>query len=345
MSAIRTRPLGRTGLRVTELGFGTAPLGGFRGRVPERDGTRTLEDAWAGGVRYFDTAPFYGYGRAELLVGHLLRDRPRDDYVLSTKVGRVLRPLGDAPPPREHRTGGLGFTADWDYSYDGVMRSLEQSMMRTGLTRFDVVLVHDLDAFIHRDPASLERHYAVALAGAFRALATLREQGVARAIGAGLNEATTCARLLRDTDLDCVLLAGRFTLLDQTACDEVIPLCRERGVAMIAGGPFNSGILAAVPREGATYHYGAVPPRVLERARKLDGVARRNGVALPAAALQFALRSPVVAAVVPGARSVAEQRAIRDGYDAAIPGAFWQEIVELGLVRPDAFPQYEDGER
>jgi D-threo-aldose 1-dehydrogenase len=341
MNEIATRPLGRTGLRVTELGFGTAPLGGFRGRVPEREGTATLEEAWAEGIRYFDTAPFYGYGRAELLTGQLLRDFPRDDYVVSTKVGRVLRPLRDASAPPEHRHGGLDFTADFDYSYEGVMRSVEQSMLRTGLTRFDVLLVHDLDTFIHRERAALEHHYAIALDGAFRALAALRQQGIVRAIGVGVNEPTTCARLLRDADLDCVLLAGRFTLLDQTACDEVMPLCRQRGVAMIAGGPFNSGILATTPREGAAYHYGAVPREVLERARSLDAAAQRHGVTLPAAALQFALRSSLVAAVIPGARSLSEQRAIRDAYDAAIPSAFWQEIVDQGLVRPDAFTEFE----
>lgn len=262
--------------------------------------------AFDGGARYFDTAPFHGYGRAELRVGELLRDLPRTSYVLSTKVGRTMRPIRSAPLDASHRLGGLPFTADYDYSYYGTMRSVEQSMIRTGISTFDMLLVHDLHCFIHMDSVELERHYASAIGGAFRALAQLKRNGIVRAVGGGVNEAPLCARLIRDTDLDCVLLAGRYTLLDQTACDEVIPLCEARGIALIAGGPFNSGILAATPQAGVAYHYSAAPPEVIERAICLDAIEVEHGTTLHAAALQFPLNSPVVAAVIPGARSVVE---------------------------------------
>jgi D-threo-aldose 1-dehydrogenase len=335
-SRLSTRALGRTGLKVTELGFGSAPLGGFRGSVSEERATATLRTAWGGGVRYFDTAPYYGYGRSELRVGALLRDLPRESYVLSTKVGRVLRPLRDHAASPARRTGGLDFDADYDYGYDGTMRSVEQSMLRTGVTRFDVLLIHDLDTFTHPDQQVFERHYVTALDGAIRALQELRASGVVRAIGAGLNEAPTCARLLRDTDLDCVLLAGRFTLLDQSACDEVLPLCRAKGIALIAGGPFNSGILAVGARDGAPYHYRPAAPDIIERVRRLDEIACAHGVPLQAVALKFALMCPEVAAVVPGAMSAEEQVQILSWHATSVPSAFWRAVVSENLVRADA---------
>ncbi|GIK86161.1 MAG: L-fucose dehydrogenase [Betaproteobacteria bacterium] len=336
MTAIARRRLGRTAVHVTELGFGAAPLGGFRGAVPQADAMGALDAAWDGGIRYFDTSPFYGYGRSELRVGALLRDRPRDAYVISTKVGRVLRPFDAQRRSPGWRAGGLPFDADFDYGYDGAMRSVEQSMLRTGIPRFDVLLVHDLDTFIHKDPDAFEDHYRTALDGALRALHDLRAQGVTRAIGAGMNEAPTTARLLRDADLDCVLLAGRLTLLDQTACDEVVPLCAARGVALVAGGPFNSGILAAPAVPGAAYHYATAPDDVVLRARALERLAAEHGVPLPAAALAFALTCPVVASVIPGPRSAAEQAQILDWHRTPIPAAFWRDAVSAGFVAPAA---------
>jgi D-threo-aldose 1-dehydrogenase len=336
MTAIAQRRLGRTAVHVTELGFGAAPIGGFRGAVPEVEAMGALQAAWNGGIRYFDTSPFYGYGRSELRVGALLRDHPRDDYVISTKVGRVLRPFDPKQRTPGWRAGGLPFDADFDYGYDGTMRSIEQSMLRTGIPRFDVLLVHDLDTFIHKDRDAFERHYRSAMAGAVRALHDLRAQGVIRAIGAGMNEAPTTARLLRDTDLDCVLLAGRLTLLDQTACDEVVPLCAARGVALIAGGPFNSGILAAPAAPGAAYHYATAPDDVVLRARALERLAGAHGIPLPAAALAFALTCPAVASVIPGPRTAAEQTQVLDWYRTPIPAAFWHDAAAQGFVAHDA---------
>jgi D-threo-aldose 1-dehydrogenase len=341
MTTLPVRPLGRTKLDVTELGFGAAPLGGFRGAVPEHDAMGALEAAWDGGVRYFDTSPFYGYGRSELRVGALLRDRPRGEFVLSTKVGRVLRPFDEARRSPAWRAGGLPFDADYDYGYDGTLRSVEQSMLRTGIARFEILLVHDLDTFIHRDARAFEQHYRTAVDGAVRALQDLRTQGVVAAIGAGMNEASTTARLLRDADLDCVLLAGRYTLLDQTACDEVLPLCAARGVALVAGGPFNSGILAAAAVPGAAYHYGAAPPDIVERARALERLAADHAIPLQAAALRFALTCRHVASVIPGPRSAAEQAQILGWYHTTVPSAFWRDAIAAGFVRSDA-PLDED---
>jgi D-threo-aldose 1-dehydrogenase len=336
MIDISRRRLGRTDLMVTELGFGSAPLGGFRGPVHEREAMATLDAAWAGGVRYFDSAPFYGYGRSELRIGALLRDRSRDSFVVSTKVGRVLRPFDPARASPGHRTGGLPFDADFDYSYEATLRSVEQSLLRTGLTRFDILLVHDLDTFVHRDSAVMEHHYAVAMDGALRALHELRDAGLVRAIGVGLNEASTAARLLRDTDLDCVLLAGRYTLLDRSAEEEVLPICRSRGIAFIAGGPFNSGILAAPRRPGAPFHYAAAGSSVIARAAKLDELAHAHGIPLQAAALQYALRRPEVAAVIPGAMSAAEQMQILAWYHVTVPESFWDAHDDHGFTAPTA---------
>jgi D-threo-aldose 1-dehydrogenase len=331
MSDIPRRRLGRSAVQVSELGFGTAPLGGFRGSVHERESLATLEAAWAGGVRYFDTAPFYGYGRSELRLGALLRDRNRNSFVVSTKVGRVLRPFDPERASPFHRSGGLPFDADYDYGYDATMRSVEQSLLRTGLARLDILLIHDLDAFIHRDSHALEQHYREAMSGAVRALHALRHSGVVGAIGAGLNEAATCARLLHDTDFDCVLLAGRLTLLDRSAEDEVLPICRARGIAFVAGGPFNSGILAAPHRPDVAFHYAAARSEVLMKARALEIIARDYGVPLQAAALQFALQYSEVAAVIPGAMSANEQMQILAWYHTDVPLAFWDAVAKHSI--------------
>jgi D-threo-aldose 1-dehydrogenase len=210
------------------------------------------------------------------------------------------------------------------------MRSVEQSLLRTGLARFDILLIHDLDTFVHRDATEFERHYAIAQEGAVRALHELRDAGVVQAIGAGLNEARTCARLLRDSDLDCVLLAGRLTLLDRSAQEEVLPLCRSRGIALIAGGPFNSGILAAPAAPGVPFHYAPAQPEVIARARALEQLARDHHIPLPAAALQYALRVSEVASVIPGAKSASEQMQILAWYHTVVPESFWEAVDAAG---------------
>lgn len=298
--------LGRTGLEVTRLGLGTAPLGGSPfPTVSEEDGSALLDAAWAAGLRFFDTAPFYGFGLAERRLGAALRERPRDEAVVATKVGRLIR---DGEPV-------------FDFSDEGALASFRESLERLGLERVDVLHIHDPD-----------EHYDAALAGAYRALDRLRADGLIGAVGAGMNQAAMLARFAREGRFDCFLLAGRFTLLDQSGLDELLPLCEREGIAVIAGGAFNSGILAD-PRPGATYDYRAAPPELVERALHLAQVCDRHGVPLAAAAIQFPLRHPAVACIVVGARSAAEVEEDVRLFQFDVPDALWADLRERGLVR------------
>src|SRR6266480_2755138 len=258
-------------LELGRLGLGTAPLAGLYEEVDEETAHAVVERAWELGIRIFDTAPLYGSGLAEQRLGTALHEHARDEYVLSTKVGRLLRPGSSGWP------GAPPLEAYFDFSYDAALRSLEASLERLGLDRVDIALVHDPDD-----------HYEEALAGAYRALARLRDEGVVRAIGVGMNQTELLCRFARDADPDCFLVAGRYSLLDRSAADELLPLCEERGIAVIAGGVFNSGVLA----DGDTYDYSPAPPAVLERATELRAICARRDVPLAAAALQFASRHP-----------------------------------------------------
>jgi D-threo-aldose 1-dehydrogenase len=300
--------LGRGDLRPTRLGLGTAPLGGLYEAVEDDAAQAVARRAWELGLRLFDTAPLYGSGLAEQRVGRALRDVPRKELVLSTKVGRLLRP-GVAPQSFFAGTPPLGPV--FDFGYDATLRSLDESLDRLGLDRVDVVLIHDPDA-----------HYAQAIEGAYPALERLRAEGVVGAIGVGMNQSELLCRFARDGDFDCFLLAGRYTLLDRSAGDELLPLCHERGIAVIAGGVFNSGILAS----GTTYDYLPAPPPVVERARQLRETCARFGVPLEAAALQFPARHPAVACVVVGSRSAEELEEDVRLFELDVPEALWQEL-------------------
>jgi D-threo-aldose 1-dehydrogenase len=328
------RRIGRTALEVTSLGFGGAPIGGFRTTIAEAEAQSLLDAAWDGGVRFFDTSPFYGYGRSELRVGHALRQHPREAYVLSTKIGRVMRPArpGETPPPEMRRNGLPGFVPRFDYTYDGVMRSLEHSYLRLGLDRIDVALIHDIDFWTIGDRAVLDERFRTVMDGGYRALHELRAAGVIGAIGCGLNEADMCLRFARTGDFDCMLLAGRYTLLEQGAMAEFLPYCAERGMSVILGGPFNSGILAGAVTEGATYDYAAAPPPIVAKARSIEAVCRRHDVPLPAAALQFVLAHPVVCSVIPGALARREVEANIAHLRRAIPAALWADLKAEGLL-------------
>ena len=338
MQAIATRRLGRTDIAVTELGFGAAPIGGFRATIPEAEAQALIDAAWDGGVRYYDTSPYYGYGRSELRIGHALRQRPRGEFVLSTKIGRVMRTLrpGDAAPEDLRPNGLPGFVPAFDYSYDGVMRSLEQSCLRLGIARIDVVLIHDIDFWTVRDRALLDERFRTVMEGGYRALDELRRAGVIGAIGAGLNEADMCLRFARAGDFDCMLLAGRYTLLEQGALAEFMPHAAARGIGVIIGGPYNSGILAGDVPDGATYDYSAAPAPLIGRARRIAAVCRRHGVPLAAAALQFPLAHPAVCSVIPGALSVREVEQNLAHLRHPVPGALWQELRAEGLLAPEA---------
>lgn len=337
MRSLARRRIGRTSLEVTELGLGSAPIGGFRTAIPDAEAVALVNAAHMSGVNFFDTSPFYGYGRAELRMGAALREKPRDSYVLSTKIGRIMRALRPGETVADLRPNCLpGFAPTFDYSYDGVMRSLEQSHLRMGITRIDVALVHDVDFWTTQDRAVLEERFRTVMDGGFRALDELRRAGVVGAIGVGLNETDTSLRFLRAGDFDCVLLAGRYTLLEQGALAEFMPACTERGASVILGGPYNSGILAGNVQSGATYDYNAAPPAIIDRARRIEAVCARHGVPLAAAALQFPLAHPAVCSVIPGALSVAEVEQNVAHLQRPIPGDLWAELVQEKLLDPTA---------
>lgn len=321
--------LGKTGLTVTRLGLGTAPLGNLFQTVAEADAHAVVEHAWRMQLGLFDTAPLYGYGLAERRVGYALGRHARDTFVLSTKVGRLLRP--DAPPDTTQVYEGEPFFKGtpplnpvFDFSYDGVMRSFEESLERLRLDRVDLLLIHDPD-----------HHYDEALTGAYRALDRLRSEGVIAAVGAGMNQAGMLARFARDAVFDCFLLAGRYTLLDQAGLRELLALCQEKRIAIIAGGVYNSGILAT-PHPGATFNYVPAAPDVLERAQRLGAICRRHEVPLKAAAIQFPLGHPAVTAIVVGSRSVAELDDNIAMFRHAIPAALWDDLRDEGLIPREA---------
>jgi D-threo-aldose 1-dehydrogenase len=317
-------PLGRTPLTVTRFGLGTAPLAGLFEAVDDAQAQQVIEHAWAAGIRFFDTAPLYGHGLAELRLGRVLRHKPRDEYILATKVGRLLR--ADAPPePGQVFRGVPPVNPTFDFTYDGVMRSVEESLERLAIQRIDVLHIHDPDD-----------HYEEALSGAYRARDRLRADGVVRAIGAGMNQAEMLTRFAREGNFDCFLLAGRYTLLDQVALKELLPVCLERGIAIIAGGVYNSGILAD-PKPGARYNYKAAPTDLLERARRMRAVCARHGIPLKAAAVQFPLGHPAVTTVVIGCRSRSQLEESIRMFELEIPPALWQELKAEGLL-PDEVP-------
>lgn len=312
------------------LGFGGAPLGNMFAPIPEATAEAVLEAAWESGIRFYDTAPHYGAGLSEHRFGHMLRQRPREDYVLSTKVGRMLHP--DPAAPREYRMfrDPLPFRVEYDYSADAALRSVEDSLQRLGLARIDIALIHDIAEDTHG--AEWERVFDAAMAGAAPALTRLREEGVIRAWGLGVNRPAACLRALERADPDLFLIAGRYTLLDQGALAALLPACLRRGVAVIIGGPFNSGLLAG----GGTFDYREAPPERVAARDRLAALCARHGVDLRAAALQFAAAHPAVAAVIPGAVEPAQVRANAALMRTPIPPALWQEMRAAGLLPPEA---------
>jgi D-threo-aldose 1-dehydrogenase len=328
------RQIGRTALHVTPLGLGGAPFGNLFAPVAESDARAAIETAWSKGCRFFDTAPYYGYGLSERRVGDALRDKPRGDFVLSTKVGRLIQRGANAEPKREGFDSPMPFHVRFDYSYDGVMRSVEGSYQRLGLDHIDILLLHDIGRAEHGQ--AFDEVVKQAMEGGYRALDELRRAGQVRAIGLGVNEVEPCEIALRHGDFDCFLLAGRYTLLEQGGQEGLFPACRQKGISIILGGPFNSGVLVRAGRDDATYNYGAVPAEVRARVEKLAAVCAEFAVSLPAAALQFPLANPVVASVIPGARTSGEAASHWDMLNAAIPPAFWAALRERGLLHPAA---------
>ncbi len=331
------RKLGRTGLPVSEIGLGTAPLGELFDRVDDQEAAEVISAAWGGGVRYFDTSPWYGRGLAEHRLGRSLYRRPREDYVLSTKIGRLLkRPLKPGPFERGQWIGGLDFETVFDYGYDGVMRSFEDSLQRLGINRVDLLLVHDLDGFSHRNQAAVDAYFNQLTVSGWRALAELRDQGAINSIGAGLNMMGSIPRFLDAFDMDFFLLALRYTLLETDVLDEEFPRCAERGVGIVIGGGYNSGILATGAVPGAMYNYAPAGPEILARVAKIEAVCKRYGVPIAAAALQFPLGHPIVASIIPGAIRVDQVERNLAAFTHPIPADLWAELKHEKLLRADA---------
>ena len=329
--------IGNGGVTFTELGFGSAPLGNIYQPITEAQAQATLDAAWETGVRYLDTAPLYGLGLAETRYNHFLRGKPREDYILSTKIGRLLKAC--AP---EDRTGiGMFFDTPnrrevFDYTYDGVMRSLEDSLERLGVDSVDILFAHDLCIFTHGSKAESDRRIDQFMLSGYDAMIRLRDEGVVKAIGAGVNEWQVCQTLAERGDMDLFLLAGRYTLLEQEALDCFLPLCEARGIGIVLGGPYNSGILATGPVEGATYNYTPAAPDVLDRVGRIEKICLAHGTPLIAAALQFPLHHPSVVSVIPGAQSADQARANLKVFETPIPDALWSDLKSEGLLRQDA---------
>ncbi|MCF6100868.1 aldo/keto reductase [Mesorhizobium muleiense] len=296
---MKKRRVGSTALEITEVSFGGAAVGGLYRACPRETAMQTLQVAWDAGLRYFDTAPFYGFGLSERRFGDFLREKPRDSYVLSTKVGRLLRPVPEDRIPDHSYVDPLPFAPDYDYSYDGIMRSVEFSYARLGLNRIDILFVHDIGVYTH-GVEKTKLHFRQFLDGGLKALEELKSSRVISAYGLGVNEVQICLDVLRQAPLDCILLASRYSLLDRTAEAELLPLCRQRQTSLIIGGVFNSGILATGPVPGAHFDYQPATQDILGRVGAMEKIAAEGGYPLAAAAFQFPLHEPVVASVLTG---------------------------------------------
>jgi D-threo-aldose 1-dehydrogenase len=336
---LQTRGLGKTEVSVTELGLGGTPFGNmYRAMEPEA-ATATIHAAFDAGLRYIDTAPAYGFGLSETRIGQGIAALPRAELTISTKVGYRLVPVDpaqqektiwDKPPPMR---------SEFDWSRDAVLRSIEESLTRLGLSSVDMVAIHDPDESIFlkpRDDPYGHSHFKEAMDGAYPALADLRSQGVIKAVGVGMNQWQMLCDFAEAGDFDYFLLAGRYTLLDQDSLARLLPLCEQRGVSLIIGGPYNSGILATGAVPGATYDYRPASPERLQRVQHIEAVCRRHGVSLQAAALQFPLHNPVVASIIPGMRSIAELEANLGFLRQPIPADFWAELKAEKLIDPAA---------
>ncbi|BCH35424.1 L-fucose dehydrogenase [Mesorhizobium sp. L-8-10] len=329
---MRTRRVGDTALEVTEIGFGGTAIGGLYRACPREAAMETLERAWDAGLRYFDTAPFYGFGLSERRTGDFLRDKPHGSYVLSTKVGRLLRPVPDGQVPDHGYVDPLPFAVDYDYSYDGIMRSFEFSHARLGLNHIDILYVHDIGTYTHGAEAARVhlRHF---MDTGLRALEELKSSGAILAYGLGVNEVRICLDVLSRAPLDCILLAGRYSLLDRSAEAELLPLCRSRNTSLVIGGVFNSGILATGPVPGANFDYGPASGDILSRVGAMEEIARTGGYPLAAAALQFPLHEPAVATVLIGTAKPASLSRNIDLFSAEIPDGEFDKYREHTVVQ------------
>ncbi len=337
MNPLQKRKLGRTEALVTPMGLGCAPLGNLFVEVDEETSQQILQAAWDNGVRYFDTAPFYGIGLSEHRVGTFLRQQPRDTFAISTKVGRVLRrphDLSNIAP--DQWLAGRPFEFDYDYSYDGIMRSYEDSLQRLSLNSVDMLFVHDLDVYFHQSEAKFNAYMGQLISSGWRALEELKRSGQVKAIGSGINTVGTIPHFLDALDIDSFVMAGAYNLLDQSMLDDELPLCAERGVQVIIGAVFASGILATGAVEGARFMYEPASEAILEKTRRIEAVCERHNIPLSAAALQFLLAHPCVAALIPGALEPGHIESNVQTVQLPIPDSLWTELKADGLLRNDA---------
>jgi D-threo-aldose 1-dehydrogenase len=324
-------------ISLTEMGMGTAPLGNLYRALSEKDAQDTLEAAWKAGIRYFDTAPFYGLGISENRLNPFFRGHKRSDYVVSTKVGRLLKVC---EPEKRAAIGKFFDTPSrqevFDYTYDGIMRSLDLSLERLGLDQVDILYVHDVDVFTHGSEAVRDAHVKTLMGSGYKALQKLRDEKVIKAFGAGINEWQVCEILMEQGDFDIFLLAGRYTLLEQEALNSFLPLCEKRGIGIVLGGPYNSGILATGAKPGALYNYDPAPKNILDRVRKIEAVCKTHKVKLPEAALRFPVKHPSVVSVIPGMVNPKQVALNVKTLGAKIPKAFWKDLKAQGLLHAEA---------
>jgi D-threo-aldose 1-dehydrogenase len=336
------RQLGATDVQLSALGLGTAGLGDLFERISEKDAQDVMEAAWNAGCRYFDTSPFYGHGQSEIRAGRGLYSRPRGEFALSTKVGRLFRrpavPTNFCP---DGWVGALPFSLEFDYTYSGIMRSVEDSYLRLGMAQIDMLLIHDLDPWFHPDQDKLAAHRTELLTSGWKALEELKNAGIVKAVGAGLNDRQTMTWFLDNVDVDFFLLALRYTLLDNDILDLELPRCEAANIGIVIGGAFNSGILATGPVSNAKFNYEPAPPDILAKVRRIQEVCNRHHTSMVAAALQFPAFHPAVASVIPGALRQEHVVANTTAFDAKIPSDLWAELKAEGLLRQDApcFPQ------
>ena len=329
MPEFATRAIGNTSLKVTELGLGCAAMAGNHRPVADEDIAGAIDEALNQNIRFVDTAPFYGFGRSEHFAGAGLRHR--DNYVLSTKAGRLLAPGYPTDSVADEWPGSCPFHPVYDYSYDGVMRSYEDSLQRLGVSRIDILLLHDIGVMQHGEEAN-KPLFADAMSGGYKALDELRRDGDISAIGLGVNEREVCLQAMEHGHWDTFLLAGRYTLLEQTPLDDLFPACEKAGTSIILGGPFNSGILVG----GDTWNYAKAPVDVVDRVTAIARVCESHGIPLPAAALQFPLGSPLVSSVIPGPRSRSDMQQIIEWFSQEIPAQLWSDLQSEGLLHPSA---------
>jgi D-threo-aldose 1-dehydrogenase len=337
MDPLSKRKLGKSGVEVTVLGFGGGMLGEQYVRLDEKDAQRTVEAAYDAGLNLFDTAPHYGHGLSEVRMGAVLRQKPRQSYVLSTKVGRyLLPPSKEFPLDRSPYLGGLDFNEFFDYSREGTLRAIDQSMARLGISSIECLIIHDVDVWSHGSREAYLKYFKQSMDECYPVLDDLRGQGIIKAVGVGVNEVDVCMDFARAGDFDFFDLAGRYTLLEQGGLEDFLPLCLKKDIGIMLGGPYNSGILATGAKEGANYNYKPAPPEILETVRRIEAVCARHSVPLAAAALQFPLGHPSVTSMIPGTTSASNVERNFRLMSHSIPADLWAELKHEGLLHREA---------